>query len=81
MDHFCPWMANCVGYFNYRYFVNFLIYVFLAMLYSVWISRPLYLLANLQRRIRKHVPVDQYTPDMEAAMRMTRSQRQDITFA
>jgi len=38
MDHFCPWMFNAVGYFNYRYFCNFLLFTFLAMCYGVSIT-------------------------------------------
>lgn len=38
MDHFCPWMFNVVGYFNYRYFCNFLLYVSLGMTYGAIIS-------------------------------------------
>jgi len=33
MDHYCPWMINCVGYFNYRYFVNFLLYTSVGLVY------------------------------------------------
>jgi len=41
MDHFCPWMFNTVGYFNYRYFCTFLIYVNLGMFYGALLSiRP-----------------------------------------
>ncbi|GMH96288.1 hypothetical protein TrVE_jg3709 [Triparma verrucosa] len=50
MDHFCPWMANCVGYFNYRYFLNFLIYVWVAMVYAVCISFNLFRQASRRRR-------------------------------
>ena len=34
MDHYCPWMFNTIGYLNYRYFCNFLFYVWVSMLYG-----------------------------------------------
>lgn len=34
LDHYCPWMFNAIGYFNYRYFVNFLVFVMIGMAYG-----------------------------------------------
>jgi len=39
MDHHCPWVANCIGFFNYKYFMNMLIYTSLTtwlVLLTTW---------------------------------------------
>lgn len=33
MDHHCPWIANCAGYGNYRYFVTFLVWTTIGTAY------------------------------------------------
>lgn len=35
MDHHCPWVNNCVGEFNQKYFLQFLLYVGLSSVYAL----------------------------------------------
>mmetsp|Transcript_106255 Transcript_106255/g.147073 ORF Transcript_106255/g.147073 Transcript_106255/m.147073 type:complete len:86 (+) Transcript_106255:461-718(+) len=35
MDHHCIWINNCVGADNYRFFLNFLVYILVGLIYNL----------------------------------------------
>lgn len=39
MDHHCPWLNNCVGHFNHRYFYLFCVYMTLG---TIFVSLSIY---------------------------------------
>ena len=49
MDHHCPWINNCVGHFNHRYFVLFLTWLMFGCIFVSIFSIPILFTTKLKK--------------------------------
>ncbi|PRP76294.1 hypothetical protein PROFUN_07816 [Planoprotostelium fungivorum] len=41
MDHHCPWTLSCIGFYNHKYYLAFLLYLFLGCIYVTLMALPI----------------------------------------
>merc|ERR1719198_1808955 len=54
MDHHCPWINNCVGFQNYRYFCLFMLYLAVSCAVVVVMAWPIFWATLFHPRGRRH---------------------------
>jgi len=42
MDHFCPWLNNCIGFFNHKHFYLFIMYMTILTIFMIVTMSPIF---------------------------------------
>ncbi|XP_056626843.1 palmitoyltransferase ZDHHC16B isoform X2 [Triplophysa dalaica] len=61
MDHHCPWLNNCVGHFNHRYFFSFCMYMTMGCIYCSMSAKEMFLQAYNAVESYYQTPAPEYT--------------------